>query len=254
MLDAMIDAPRPGPFSLLDRYGVAMAGGGKSTTVAQVRDRLRDDILSGYFEPGARLTVAVLTDRYGTSAMPVRAALQELQGLGLVTATPHQGARVRAVDAAFVSNIYELRSAVLAILLPRCVRHVTDAGIEEIEALQERLEQACADGDTAAALQINRRFHHTIHRLAGNPEALDVMERTWLPIDALRSTFGFGDGRLADANASHRALIAALRRRDAAACVEIAQASAARAERDLIARLAQATPRGAPAARRSRAS
>ncbi len=212
---------------------------GAQTAYAKVRDRLREDILSGYLAPGSRLTIAPLAKRYGTSPMPIRAAIQELQGQGLVVAAPHKGARVRVADETYITNIYELRGAILGLLMPRCVRFITNADIEEIEAVHRSFEEAVAAKDLARTLETNHRFHQTVYRIARNPEALAVMERTWVLLDALRWQFGFGAGRLAEASASHRALIKALAKRDGALATRLTQQSSDGAMRDLI-RLARA--------------
>src|SRR3712207_3392027 len=61
----------------------------------RVREQLRTDILQGVFAPGERIKIAELSKRYGVSQMPVREALQMLQGEGLVTIAPNKGASIR---------------------------------------------------------------------------------------------------------------------------------------------------------------
>ena len=207
----------------------------RRTAPVRVRERLRQDILSGHAAPGARLVVAALARRYGTSAMPIRAALQELQGQGLVTVHPHQGARVRAIDAAWIADVYELRGAVLGALLPRCVRLASDADFDTIAILAAAFEAAVAGRDLARMLETNRRFHHAIYALARNAEALAVMDRTWLLVDALRMRLGFGPGRLDTALRVHADMLAALRRRDAKAALRLFRSASDAAMRDLIA-------------------
>ncbi len=204
------------------------------TAPGRVIDRLCADILSGHLPAGSRLVVAALAKRYGTSPMPIRAALQELGGRGLVTLHPHQGARVRAMDAATIANVYELRHAVLGVLLPRCVRLVRDADLEQITQHADAYDAAVAARAPAAILETNRRFHHAIYALADNPDALDVMDRTWVLVDALRLRFGFGPGRLAESCRQHRAMLRALRRRDAAAATSLFQSSSDAAMHDLL--------------------
>lgn len=201
---------------------------------ARVRDRLRDDLLSGQFAPGQRLTVAELSARYRTSSMPIRVALQELHGQGLVALEPRRGARVRAVDEDFITNLYDLRIAVLTILYPRAVRHLSDADIEAVEAIQDAAERATEASDLSAVRRDTYRFHMRIYEAARNPEAFRVMERTWVLVNALRATYGFGPGRLEDANRNHREIVRALRARDAGRAIELARASAERARADLI--------------------
>jgi DNA-binding GntR family transcriptional regulator len=207
----------------------------RRTAPARVLDRLRQDILAGHVAPGARLVVAVLARRYGTSPMPIRAALQELQGQGLVTVRPHQGARVRDLDAAAIVNVYELRRAVLGALLPRCVRHASDADLDGLAALEAAFEAAVASGERVRILEANRRFHHGVYALAGNPEALEVMDRTWLLVDAMRMRLGFGRGRLDTVRGLHADMLAALRRRDGVAALRLFRDGSDAAMRDLIA-------------------
>jgi DNA-binding GntR family transcriptional regulator len=218
-------------------------------TPAAVRDLLTADIVAGGFAPGERLVVAVLARRYGTSAMPVRAALQELRGRGLVTEQPHQGARVRAIDAEYIANVYELRRAVLGLLIPRCVRFAGNADLDAIADLAAGFADTARGGAIAPIMAASRAFHHGVYALARNAEALDVMDRTWPLIDALRARLGFGPGRLAQAMRGHQAMLAALRRRDGREATRLFQEASDAAMNDLVA-LWTATPGPAPRLRK----
>ncbi len=48
----------------------------------QIRDILREEIISGKIPPDTRLKKAEIADRFGVSPMPVREALQWLKGEG----------------------------------------------------------------------------------------------------------------------------------------------------------------------------
>ncbi|MFW5870029.1 MAG: GntR family transcriptional regulator, partial [Candidatus Sumerlaeota bacterium] len=58
---------------------------------------LREEILSGHIEMGARLKLSDLAARFDISAIPVREALSQLESEGLVEIRPHAGARVTSV-------------------------------------------------------------------------------------------------------------------------------------------------------------
>jgi DNA-binding GntR family transcriptional regulator len=47
------------------------------TTYSRVRDKLRQDILSGEFKPGVSLWIVDLSNRYGVSQMPIREACKK---------------------------------------------------------------------------------------------------------------------------------------------------------------------------------
>ncbi len=201
----------------------------------RVRERIRQDILSGHFEPGARIKTAALGARYGVSQMPIREALQQLQGEGLVTIAPNRGASVRRVDAEFIRNIYDIRSALEAMMVRRGVEAVTDSDMFSLYAIQGRFEAAVRQQDTDAALAANHELHHTMFRLAGNPEAVDVIARHDELLQSLRRRFGYGAGRLEEIVSEHRQLLRALDQHDADAVTRIVEEHCSKAKLDLIA-------------------
>jgi DNA-binding GntR family transcriptional regulator len=81
------------------------------TAVDRVAGVLREQILDGQLEAGTRLVEAVLVDAHGAARHTVRAALRGLADEGLVTVTPHRGARVAGLDADAIVALYELRAA-----------------------------------------------------------------------------------------------------------------------------------------------
>jgi DNA-binding GntR family transcriptional regulator len=221
------------------------------TTEDAATAQLRRLIVEGALAPGAKLTVAALSAKLGVGATPVRAALKLLEGEGLVEAEANRGAWVRALSAQDIRNIYRLRAAVLGVLMPDVVRHVTEADLDALDALEARFEVLAEAGDGPGAMAVNQDFHRTLLAAARNRDAAAVMERSWALVEALRLRLGFGPGRLARSVESHRALLGALRRRDAAGVTELAIASSDNAMADLLA-LALASPIPARARKPSR--
>jgi DNA-binding GntR family transcriptional regulator len=89
---------------------------GQSSTVAPPRSRtawaearLRQAIVSGELEPGSRVLVESLAERWEISATPVREALRSLAGEGLIVLDPQRGARVSSVSLPDMVELYELR-------------------------------------------------------------------------------------------------------------------------------------------------
>jgi DNA-binding GntR family transcriptional regulator len=221
-----------------------------TTAEDAVTDQLRRLIVEGALPPGSRLTVAALSARLGVSATPLRAALRLLEGEGLVESHAHRGARVRELTPHDIRNLYRLRGAVLGLLVPDVVRHVSDADIEVLAELDSRFQAAARDGNTPAAMAANEAFHRALLGVARNPDAGAVMARSWALVEALRLRLGFGPGRLVRSVESHRALLKALRARDAARATALMVASSDNAMVDLLER-AMASSMVAPRRARS---
>ena len=213
------------------------AGSPGEPAYACVRRRLRREILAGVFEWGTRLKIAKLAERYSISQMPVREALQQLQGEGLVTIEPNKGARVRKVDERFVGNIYDIRGAMDAMLIRHATAKVTEAESRALDIILDTHEEAERRGDLSVSLEYNKQFHRVIHRLADNPDAMDIIERYWDLIDALRRQYGFSPGYMGQVVAGHRQLLETLRQGDADAAEKLAKRHCENSKNDLIRRM-----------------
>jgi DNA-binding GntR family transcriptional regulator len=130
-------------------------------TYSRVREKLREDILSGYFISGERLKIAELVDRYKVSQMPIREALQQLQGEGLLIIEPNKGAHVRKVDKQFLESIYEIRQLIEVYLTVKCMDNLKPKDLKLLNQIQKSYESAASKEDYTTCLQLNRRFHTT---------------------------------------------------------------------------------------------
>lgn len=72
---------------------------------------LRERILDGDLPAGDRLVERELTERYDVARHTLRAALRVLAAEGLVRIEPNRGARVAALDAAELRDLFALRLA-----------------------------------------------------------------------------------------------------------------------------------------------
>ena len=73
----------------------------------QVYWHLRNQILQGELVGGDRINPTVIGDQLGTSRMPVREALRQLDAEGLVTIRPNRGAIVTTLTAAEVCSHHD---------------------------------------------------------------------------------------------------------------------------------------------------
>ena len=75
-----------------------------------IRDTLVGRILDGTYPAGTQLKELYLAREFDVSQAPIREALRELEGSGLVSSEPFRGTRVRGADFAEMRESYELRT------------------------------------------------------------------------------------------------------------------------------------------------
>lgn len=211
-----------------------------STVYQRVHEHLRAEILAGIIPPGTRLKIQDLATRYGLSHMPVREALQQLQGEGLVVMAPNRGATVRRMDAQFVRNLFAIREALEGYLTRQAAGVIDAAAIATLRRIQAEMRRAPAGREPARFARLNRAFHRTVEIATGNDEAIRLLDLHSDLIGALRVRFGYRRARAQEVLREHDALIDALARGDAALAGTLHDQHIRGARDDLLQAMAEA--------------
>ena len=183
-------------------------------TYIRLRDQVRSDIVAGIWPLGGHITLTELAQHYEVSAAPVREALLQLQGEGVIAMRMNRGAVIPLVDAKYIDDLYRLRGAVQSMLVQTAARRATPAQIEEMMALSAAYEAAASASDIAACVEANRHLHRHIDVLGDNPLAVDLLQGRSTLADAYRRSVGYGEGRLDLVVAQHRQIVNAIAARD----------------------------------------
>jgi DNA-binding GntR family transcriptional regulator len=135
---------------------------------------LRSAILSGALEPGVRLRQVELAQLFGTSRIPVREALRDLEYEGLVASEPHRGFTVAALDADDVEEIYQLRIVLEGHAVRLALPVLADDDLEDLERLFEAMEHATAARDRALAWE---RFSLRLYSVGGHRRLVELITK-----------------------------------------------------------------------------
>jgi DNA-binding GntR family transcriptional regulator len=179
-----------------------------------IYELIREDIISGRLEPNARLKVADMAAAYGTSTNPVREALQQLRGEGFVVMEANRGARVVAIDEAFVRDIIEIEVLIEPALTRWFVSIVTDADIADLEAAQAEIE-TLNFADPRKHGELDTKFHQLIYDRHYNRHAADLWWKHREILRAISRRFPTSLSRRMAVLGEHRELIACIRAQDA---------------------------------------
>ncbi|MDQ2966410.1 MAG: GntR family transcriptional regulator, partial [Chloroflexota bacterium] len=191
----------------------------RSVLADQVKDRILQGILSGYYPPDSRIVETQVARELGTSQAPVREALRGLEALGVVEIAPFRGARVRRPSRREIIEAYTVRSTLEALATRLAVPRMSDADLLELAGHLEAMRAAARDNDGHGVAEADARFHGQIVELADNATLLKV----WHSLEPFSRTYitlvvpGADPQWSADL---HAPILAALERRDTEAVVE----------------------------------
>ncbi|MBN9060744.1 MAG: GntR family transcriptional regulator, partial [Rhizobiales bacterium] len=187
---------------------------------ASVYEAIREDIISGRLPANARLIVADLAERHGTSTNPIREALHQLRGEGFVIMAPNRGARVRPIDEDFIRDIYEIEVLIEPALTKWFVGIATDENIATLEALHaEMIELNYADPVRHGLL--DTQFHHTMYQRHYNRHAVDLWWKHREILRAISRRHRISLGRQAAVMREHAEVLEAIKAQDENAAAAI---------------------------------
>jgi DNA-binding GntR family transcriptional regulator len=183
-----------------------------------VYESLKSEILGGVLKPGATMVIDALAKRFHVSIIPVREALRQLQAERLVEIRPHTGVRVTEVDASSLGEVFAMLGALEALSAVHALDHFDELALLEMDRLLERLDESAQQGDRAGFETANRDFHLLPCRVAGFRRVEESLRGVLTEWERLhRSTFQRAQPPdMVAANLDHRAIVEAIRNKDAA--------------------------------------
>ncbi|HBH14503.1 MAG TPA: hypothetical protein DDY11_04275 [Leclercia adecarboxylata] len=156
-------------------------------------------------------------DAYGLSKLEAEQGLKLLAAEGLVQIDAGRGSRVTRLTLEDLNQLFP----VMAMLEGRCaheaVKHIDDAGVQQLEALHAAMEAAAAEGNIAEYYRNNYLIHETVQHYAGNPWLIRITHDLHRILKMHRGRQLLTPGRTAQSLAEHRELMECFRRRDAQA-------------------------------------
>ena len=153
------------------------------TIPEQIVEQLRKDILSNTLEEDTPLREQELSERFGVSRGPVRAAFQQLEKEGLVIAVPNIGVRVAPHPNDDVRPVIaQMRRTIEVFTLNMVFDRINPDIIQHLEDILEKLRTACEQGDIQALQEHDRAFHSTVVDLYGEKRLFDIWYSmfTWM--------------------------------------------------------------------------
>ncbi len=177
-------------------------------------ERLREIILEGGLEAGAKVPERALCERLGVSRTPMREALKVLAADKLVTLVPNRGAIVRALTREDIDELFPVIGALESLAGEQACARITDAEIEDIVALHEDMLTHYRDGRLRDYFRRNQQIHEALVEASGNGLLVEQYRALSAPLRRARYVANLSGRRWADAVSEHEAMIDALRLRD----------------------------------------
>lgn len=191
-----------------------------------VFEALRHDLLESHIQPGERLKLVELAERFGISQTVVREALTRLSEQGLVQANPKKGFMVMPLSVDDLIDLTRVRIRLETMALRDSIENgdlAWETGVVAAHHVLERTPFVTAGPAEATTWrQCHRAFHQALCAGTGSPRLEDLVTSLRDSADLYRMWSGaLGNDKTRDIAHEHKAMMDAALAHDADTAVRL---------------------------------
>ncbi len=215
----------------------------RKTLHEELVERLRDIILEGALDVGAKVPERQLCERLGVSRTPMREALKVLAADKLVTLIPNRGAVVRGLTPEDIDELFPVIGALEALAGELACKRINGEELDAITGMHEDMVDHYRRRRLGEYFQRNQQIHESIVKASGNGVLQEQYRALSAPLRRARYVANLSDERWAQAVSEHEAMLEALTARDGARLAGILKSHLSNKHEAVLRRLeAEAAP------------
>lgn len=160
----------------------------KATRRIWVAKKILQLIFTGEFKGGDRLIEEEVAERIGVSRTPVREALGELAGIGVISLKPNHGALVRGFGAPQIREIYHIRKLLEAEATRMAEPRVDRNALQAMRDKTQQFLNATTRGPdwSGEAMALDQEFHETLASSSGSERLAEEIGRYRTLVQSIR--------------------------------------------------------------------
>ena len=180
----------------------------------EVVELIRQGIRDGEYAQGERIVESKLARDLGISLTPIREAVRELVGEGILTVSPNRGPSVRILSPDDAFELYTLRAQLEALAIRLAIRRSSVEERERIAQILYDMEAKVEDPSVPTLQDSSRQIHEGIVELSRHERLISFYASLSLQIALLNRLVARRSNKEHEVE-WHRPLVFALLERDA---------------------------------------
>ncbi len=210
-----------------------------TTIYDQVYEVIKENILSGTFEPGQRIQELAIAKELNVSRSPVRSAINKLIGEGLLVSTPNKHVWVRNFSKKDIIDAYEFRLVIEKYAIEKTIELLDeDISTKLLEFKKSLLENNRLENLNEYIL-IDTNFHEYLVATSGNKVIAESLQKVSVLINPFRIFSLSSKNRFKESISEHLGIIDAILERDSTKAISFCQTHLSLAKEEIIKHLKQ---------------
>jgi DNA-binding GntR family transcriptional regulator len=144
-----------------------------------VTDQIRNRILLGQLRPGQRVPLDALALELGSSRVPLREAVRQLEAEGFVVGIPRRGTVVSNFDERDVRDAFSMLEHIEALAVERAAKKADATVTESMRRWARRIGDLADAPVSEEMLEAHRAFHFALFDAGGGVVLLRHLRMLW---------------------------------------------------------------------------
>jgi DNA-binding GntR family transcriptional regulator len=154
--------------------------GKRKTVQNEVLSTLRTALMAGALVPGQVMSLRKLAASFGTSPMPVRAALMQLVAAGALEEGSNRSVRVPLLSKSRMIELFEIRVMLEGMAGKLACERGSPKLVDKLTKINKELLSAIAKYNVQDCLHANQKFHFTLYEASESEVLMPLIESLWL--------------------------------------------------------------------------
>ncbi|TMV46671.1 GntR family transcriptional regulator [Paenibacillus mesophilus] len=143
---------------------------------SNIASYIKQKIIDGEWNPGDRIVETKLARELEMSQTPIREAVRQLAGEGVVTIVPNKGPFVRTFSAKDIFEIYSYRAVLEGMAIRLAVGNASITDIRHLEQFYEEMKKKLLDSSVVSLSEDSGYIHNYIFKLAKHAVLLEMFQ------------------------------------------------------------------------------
>lgn len=174
-------------------------------------DYLKQQILQGKLNPGDRIVETKIAEDLSVSQTPVREALRQLSGEGIVVLVPNKGPVVRSLDMQDVFEIYSVRAGLEGMSMRFATQRASDEEVAQLQRYFGEMEEKLHDASVpeTGLLEYSATIHQYVVDLSRHSRLISMYQSISFQISLVNRILGKESSKQKEVD-QHREVVEAL--------------------------------------------
>ncbi len=179
-----------------------------------VHDEILNKISNKQYKSGEKIVLRQLAKELNVSEIPVRDALNRLEGEGYLTHTANKSFLVCPLDINDLTNFFQVKGVLEGFAAKLSVDHLCEADLQHLTEINNEMRIAFKENNTKNYSELNTKFHMFMYHSIPNKELISLLQQLGKRWSITKRVFDVAPIRIEQSIVDHEKIIELVKNKD----------------------------------------